>query len=308
MKKILLLVLGLNLAAFSQNNTSNYKMKNLEGRYFGKVDYDGEKRQVGLFLKPIAGEQDSYYGVVLEYLKPFKEKGFVGSFLRPGKKKIFRKGRHGYLQELLKWIKIYKFERVHNSRTFRMKPLEVRNGKVVVKESAEFASLQVNPNERKPMRNSVLKTVINGQIVDLKLTKTRRFPLKSTWKDSYVPGPYNPGYKQADIDILFLLDDFNKKTKEATAVFDVETLKDRDLLIQGRFDIIEAGPGMFTFQENEKVASTGASLVEDKIGVFIDVYDASPVMKTVELILIDPSNPYGSQMYFEEFGNEDKEQ
>ncbi len=44
-------------------------------------------------------------------------------------------------------------------------------------------------------------------------------------------------------------------------------------------------------------------MITDKIGAFIDIYDAKPVMNTVELILIDPANPYGHQIYFEEFGN-----
>jgi len=307
MKYILLLILGFNLNSFAQKSeSSSYDMPNLEGRYFGTVDYDGQKRRVGVLLKALEGEKDSYHGIVMEYLSPFKEKNFIADFLRPGKRKFFRRQKNGYLKELFQWVKIYKFERVYNSRTFKMIPLVVEGEEIVERESNVFASLQVNMNEKKPMKNAVLKTAVNGRIVDLVMNKSSKRPVSSTWRYNYIPGPYNPGYKQADIDILFLLDDFNEKTREATAIFDVDSLKDKDVFIKGRYNVSEASPGLFIFKDNHDVKSIGSDLVEDKIGVFVDVYDASPIMNTVELILIDPSDPEGSQMYFEEFGNEDK--
>ena len=96
------------------------------------------------------------------------------------------------------------------------------------------------------------------------------------------------------------------EVKKNQAAFDVEKLKGRDLFIKGIFDVLEPSKGMFIFKDAGVATVYGSGLVEDKIGVFIDVYNFQPIMNTVELILIDPADSYNSQMYFEEFGNKER--
>ena len=292
--KSLLLSFIVMLSAVS-GFASEEKELNLEGRQFGKVKYDNEKRQVGLLMKKVEGEKDAYYGIVLEYLNPFKEEDFISNFFMAGKK--------GYLQELLKWIRIYKFKK-SGDLTYAAYSLSVEDGQVVASESPEGSVLTVRGKDRKPLKNAVLKTEVEGKSIEMVFKRKTRFPLKSTWETRYTPGPYNPGYKQAEVDILELKRDYNDETKTATAVFDVEELKGEPLVIKGTFDMTELQDGLFVFSD-KGINTQGADKVEGKIGVFIDVYNFQPIMNTFELILIDPADPKGSQMYFEEFGNED---
>ncbi len=277
---------------------STVQAKSLAGSYYGKVEYDGKKRQVAILLNSIEGEPENYYGVVMEYLNYFTEKNFILNFVRPGKK--------GYLEELLQWIRIYKFVREENSPIFRMHDLKVVNGEIITSEKPAIGSLVLNSKagKRNPLDNAVLNTKIDEKPVTITMTSKRRFPLKSSWENTYVPGPYNPGYKQADITILDLNRDYDAKTKKASADFNVEKLKGKTLEIKGAFTVKQAQKGMYTFVAQDIARTVGAPLVQDKIGVFIDVYNAQPVMNTVELVLIDPTNPKNSQMYFEKFGNE----
>lgn len=302
MKKIVLLLL---YSFFSLANSGQVldELPNLEGQYFGHVKYDGIKRQVGLLLSKDEKQTDSYYGVAMEYLSPFREKNFINDFLRPGKKKLFRKKHNGYLQELLQWIKIYKFERIPGTQIMRVKNLKVVDGSILEDNYDKKTILFLGSNKRKPLKKATLITEVDGLPLKLELKRQRRFPLKSTWEKEYTPGPYNPGYKQGEIEVLSLIADFDKEDKTATAIFNVDELKGEKIEIKGEYQIKEAKRGMFTFVDTRSRASVGSELVQDKIGVFIDVYNAQPIMNTFELILIDPVDPKNSQMYFEEYGN-----
>ncbi|MCT4641778.1 MAG: hypothetical protein N4A33_05720 [Bacteriovoracaceae bacterium] len=277
----------------------------LPSRHFGHVKYDGVKRQVGLLLKKVENEKDSYYAVVSEYLSPFREDNFIADFFRPGKKKLFSKKKNGYLQELYKWIRIYKMTKVKGTNSYIFEKLQVIDGKVIALKNSDDSTLNVNYNFRGYVKNMVMHTTIDNIPVILKFKTKRRFPLKSTWETKFTVGPYNPGYKQAGITIL-TLGKMNKQTNSATANFNVESLKGKKMTIKGDFKVSKAGSGMYTFMDKGSSTTYGAHLIEDKIGIFVDVYNAQPIMNTVELVLIDPANPYNSQMYFELYGNPDQ--
>lgn len=272
---------------------------------FGTTKYDGKKREVALLLNKISGEKDSYYAVVYEYLSYMREDNFMADFFRPGKKKLFSKKKNGYLQELLQWIKIYKMIKVEGTNTYKFQKLKVENGEISSIELSDNSLLTLS-DKKNPLKGATLITTVDGKEIELNLKRNSRFPLKSSWEKKYVPGPYNPGYKQADIKILDLVRDYNSDLKEASAIFDVKKLKGKEITIKGEFKIKEAYKGMFTFVDKQTATTYGADKIESKIGVFIDVYNAQPVMNTVELILVDTQDEKNSQMYFEEYGNEDK--
>ena len=179
-----------------------YSAKNFEGRYFGKVKYNGKSRQVGLLLNKIK-DKDSYYGVVMEYLSPLREKKFISKFLRGGKKGVFSRKKIGYLNELLQWVQIYKFEKVEGKSKYRALKLKVVDGQIVTLKDEEAGVLVLRKGK---VKGSRFYTTIRGKKRTLKFRRFMsgyRFPLKSTW-ESYSPGPYNPGYKQDEIRILKL--------------------------------------------------------------------------------------------------------
>lgn len=296
MKKIFLCL----LSVFIYTNTFADTTHKLLPKYFGHVKYDGVKRQMGLLVNPIEGEREAYYAIVLEYLSPFREENFIPEFVRPGKKKLLSKKQNSYLQELLQWVQIYKIVE-SDKNTYQLFALSVKDGKFIVSDSPVEGKIKINK------KDAVVTVKVGERLLTGDLDSQKRFPLKSSWDLKYVPGPYNPGYKQSDVVILDLQRDMDALTKEATAVFDVTKLKEKEIKIKGEFKIQEAYRGMFIFYPKSGEKVEGAALVTDKIGAFIDVYDAKPVMKTDELILIDPADPYGSQMYFESYGNKDED-
>lgn len=294
--KILFPILSLVVMSFIGIQTPAFS-ESLNQRYFGKAMIKNQVRPAAILTQAIPSEPGSYYAVVMQYLRPFKEKKFVKKFLRPSEK-------NGYLQELLDWVTIVKLVPIAGSKNFFVFPVEVIEGQVVQGAVPLNGSL-VNRGATWLGRDRVLLDfVLEGERVRVNGDRQRRFPLKSSWEALYSPGPYNPGYKQATIRVLELKNDFNQHKGYSTAVFSVNELKGKPVEIKGGLLMNHHGSGLFTFGRNPEVAEpVGFELVKNKIGVFVDIYDAKPVMNTVELILIDPSNSKESQMYFEEYGN-----
>jgi hypothetical protein len=284
-------------------------LKGLEGSYFGTTEYGGEKRRASLLLTPIAGEEINYYAVAMEYLNPWKEEKFIKNFLRAGK------GKNGaYLKELLEWSTIVKLVGDEKTGSFKAYAVSIQDNKLVADTSSDVGDL--TPRAKKKEKKRIKRSTMNLTIGDRKLSiyfnkRNNRF-LKSSWEEQLQAGPYNPGYKESGIRILHLLEDYHAKTNTRTAKFDVTQLKDKDIRIRGEYLITNEDKGVYIFKDitkNEDAEgrfqqiSIGKEHIEGKVGVFVDIYNAQPIMNTVELILIDPSNPYGAQMYFEEFGN-----
>ena len=285
----------------------NFKIRNFEGNHFGNVKYDNNNRGVGLYLQKIPN-QDAYYGLLAEYLGHFEEKNFTANFLRPGKKKLLGKEKNGYLTELLERVNVYRFDRVPGKRIYNLKYLKVNNGKIESGKVVPGARLAILGKLIKgnPMKNAMLTMIINGQETKTIFSKSKRFWLKSLlssrWEKDYVAGNYNPGYKQGDI-INLELQKFDGVKNIGKADFDATTLKKERVL--GTFNVREDFRGMYIFQAAPSATRPiGTEVIEDKIGIFFDVFDARGMgMDTVELVLVNPSDSYGSQMYFEEYGN-----
>jgi hypothetical protein len=284
----------------------------LQAKYFGKTKVDGKNRWVGLLTQPVPGEEGSYYGVVAEYLNPLHEKGFIAEFVRPGKSKPFSKLKNGYLQELFHWVTIVKMvPKTNSSQTlsYELRPVQVSNGKIHEAGVASVGTFTPTGKKFLTGEQGTLTLEVLGETREFHFRGQRRFPLKSTWETQFSAGPYNPGYKQAEKTILTIHNNANAETRSSKLTFAVDELKGIPLSIHGDYQMNHLGSGLYTFSElesgafNSKHRIEGFHLIEDKIGVFIDVYDAKPIMKTVEFILIDPTNPKNSQMYFELYGN-----
>ncbi len=297
-----------NISSTDTATIPTAKIKNFEGNHFGNVKYGDNTRGVGLYLQKVPN-QDAYYGLLAEYLSPFEEKNFIWNFLRPGKKKFFSKKKNGYLKDLLNRVMLYRFDRIPGKQSYSLSKLRVKNGQIQTAGIVPQAELRIRGKLIKgnPMKNSILFLNIDGEKTLTNFRGSNRFgfaaksKLNSRWEKDYVEGNYNPGYKEGDI-INLKLGSFDAPKNTAIAQFDATTL--RKERIQGNFNVREDIRGMYTFQARDKTVLAGKDIVEDKIGIFFDVFDAQGLgMDTVELVLVDPANAKTSQMYFEEYGN-----
>ncbi|SMF57118.1 peroxidase family protein [Pseudobacteriovorax antillogorgiicola] len=286
--------------------TCDLAVEEMDGKaIWGHVESDGRSREVVTLFNRI-GEVESFYAITAEYLDPFEEDNFVSKFLRPGKRNLITGEMNGYLQELFHWITIRKIERVPGSSEFSVYPVTVQNGRIISASNPSKERFQLGCSENLAIGTEQVIEINGSQklVSYSDLERNAPFsPLSTTWEYDYAPGPFNPGYQQGDKIILDIEDRFGPNRGRTTARFNVDELKGQDLVVQGAFTMDEAHRGLYTFTRNESSATIGAEKVEDKVGVFLDVYNAQPIFGTVELILIDPSNPIGSQMYFEEYGN-----
>jgi|GEM_PF-3396851 len=292
------------------------------GKYFGSVTYENhpkyknEKRNVIFILKKIVGQNDSYYGLITQLIP----KADIGlSFVAGGKTRPISKRKIPYLTELYDWVKIYKFEKIDGENKYRAIKMKVENGEICsngvdsrtklmlgsrYSEPESIKRDDITSTFRSPFANLV--TAINGKDINIKFYTTKRFTampnnyqITTRWENDYVDGPYNPGYKQSEV-INLKLFPFDKSRNEGVAEFNAKTLKGET--IEGKFRVNQAIRGMYTFEASGP--SKGAKVISDKIGIFHDVYDAEDIgMATVELALIDPEDPHGSLMFFEEYGN-----
>jgi hypothetical protein len=300
------------------------------GQYLGVADYNllgGEiNKAVRLYLKPIEGEQGSYNAVLLEYVNLI---GMAPKYILSNKAKKVSK-KIGFLKNITSTIATYKVVPGEKENTFEMWPLIVVNDQIVVDQEGKPRILTLSTE-------SGLKTVLSGATIsssgkgqpneiffpkddDDKINGVQyelakftydAVKLNSTWREDYLAGPYLSQYANVDDVVLdleasggkysanfFLNKDYaSMAPKKREAMF---TSK-KSAFLTGKFEAIEPQEGMFIFKATESEPKS-ISIVEGRIGLFIDIFDASKTklkQDVVELALINPMDPKDFLMYYE---------
>lgn len=124
--------------------------------------------------------------------------------------------------------------------------------------------------------------------------------LVSTW-DAYTPGKYYSSKNRWGLDYLrnkLLPEPFSKKID--TELTEKGLVKFNQAEFAGEYTISEKLPGLFTFVP-AKEDNRGDDYVTSKIGVFVDIMNWKDWgLKTVELLLIDPSNASNVGFYYQQ--------
>lgn len=306
--------------------------KDLTGTYLGWAQYDSphkgpNKPAIRMYFDPIPGETDKYNVVFLEYVDLLK---MAPSYIASNKLPIVAK-TFGYLKNINSKIIAYEAHPGEKENTFELWPLVVQGDQIVVKRDGvkprilslveiEGAKNVLEGATLSPANSSDPKQVYFPYKDDKKrdgiqyATARAAYKvakLESTWRKKYLRGPYLSQYYKRDDVVLqckgqgevntaeFLINPkyAKKSPKKRAAMF---THPDSAFL-KGEFNVSEPRDGMFLFQ-NVNGDERSNDIVKNKIGLFIDIFDATKSLgqDVVELALIDSERPEDFLMYYED--------
>jgi hypothetical protein len=310
-----------------------------------KPKYDGKRekwqmkyRAVRAYFNKIEGETDSYHAIVLEYTDLRRMAApYIGSNKLPAIQWIF-----GFLKRIAAKVSVYKVTPRTDSGTYEMQLLKAEGGQLVSDKSDDPSVLHLSKRNDlvHPLSGARMTkyTTRKGHDVDVffpiipktetkKEAKQRKkeskfgiqynlanfvynkMKLESTWRMSYLTGPYLRAYNDKKHNILNL----SKSEGKLEADFKIEKsnfitkrgkarrfTNKKSAEIEGKYTVTEPANGIFIFTANDS-NSKGREHVENRLGVFVDIFDATKSLNqdVVELIMVDSENPTDFLMYYE---------
>lgn len=304
--------------------------RDLNGTYLGVADYKFGRRgpnkaATRLYLHEIEGERGSYNAVLLEYVNLLDmAPEYVAAAKAPAVNKVI-----GYLKNITRKIYVYKVVPAEAPGTFNMYQLMVDRGNVVpdydtparklilregsLKHPLEGARITGPADEKKfkeiffPMKDDKKH---NGIQYSLANFVYKNVGLDSTWRKSYLPGPYLSAYGRMNDEILTLsrAESGNVMEFKINPAMSSKSKRSRERMftnaksafMQGTYTVTEPQDGMFLVQPVESDKET-RDILAPRIGLFIDIFDATEALNqdVVELVFVDPAHPEDFLMYYE---------
>ena len=304
--------------------------KDLTGHYLGVADYKSphkgpNKAAIRIYFHPTEGEPGKYTAVLVEYVDLLR---MAPSYIISNKLPFIAK-RVGFLNSISRNISAYEVNPGVKENTFELWPLSVEGDQIVAKKDGQPRILtldeseglknvmegatisSVNANEPKeiffPKKDDKKRNGIQYGTAKLAYSKAK---LDSTWRKNYLRGPYLSQYAKKDDVVLNL----GKNDEGDTASFVINEkygkgkgsrrervfTNKKSAFLKGEFKAIEPRDGMFLLKATESDEKT-ASIVEGRIGLFIDVFDATKSLNqdVVEVAFINPADPEDFLMYYE---------
>lgn len=337
MKKIFCLLSVLMLAACAHKTTPKRTIssveKDLTGTWLGVADYGKghkgwNKKAMRIYFDPMPSEPGKYNVIILEYVDLLKmAPSYVASNKLPPVAKTF-----GYLKNITSTVAAYEASPGQAENTWELYPLVVQGENIVPKKdvkpriltlsSAEGlehvlagATITASREDEPALTYFPTKEDDKSDGIQYKtaVAAYKVAKLESTWRKNYLRGPYLSQYyrrndvvlnckHEGDHDIAsFVLggEKFQKMSeKKRTRMF---THPDSAFL-KGDFTVSEPRDGMFIFHATANADDRAASVVSTKIGLFIDIFDATKSLHqdVVELVLADSERPADFLMYYED--------
>lgn len=334
MKKIFtisLMLLAASCASTNNQRTVASVEKDLSGTYIGVSQYrqghEGpNKAATRIYFHEVEGEKGNYHVVLLEYVDLIK---MAPSYIISNKMPIIAK-KTGYLNSITSKIAAYKATPGKKEGIYELWPLVV-SGETIVENKAGAPRILTLSSSETPgdvMAGATISSAREGEPVEIFFPKEddekkngvqygvaklvyKKAKLESTWRKNFLTGPYLSQYAKVNDVVLELsgsndnmLADF--KINEANSANISKEKREKvftskqSAFLKGEFAVTEPLDGMFLFNPINSDASTTA-IVKGKIGLFIDVFDATKSLNqdVVELALIDSEKPADFLMYYE---------
>jgi len=314
----------------------------LSGNSLGYIDYKGNigRRAVRIYSKKVDGVADTYNTVIVEYppiLSVFprfvstpkseediQDGKFTEKFINDVKSKI--NARIGDLKHILARVTVYRtVPKAGNASAFELRRLryDTTAKSLIVDNSSEVSVLTLAEKGSldSPLAGATISAAAKGEPAQITVPKTSKgngiewqlvnlaysaAKLDSTWRSDFLNGAYLSTYGNRKNVILNLSNAAGSLQADfldakAQNIPSTEFTNPLSAEIIGKYDVKAAQPGIFVF--TPKVAgSAGSQHVETKLGLFIDVFDATKSlnMDVVELVLVDENTPTKFHMYFED--------
>lgn len=346
MKKLFLLALVACLGACATHSNSASEtastsartptsVEDLTGHYLGEGLFS--KRTGGLdrpamrfYLERVAGEADSYYGVLVEYDQLMAMAApYLASQKAPPLNKVV-----GYLDKIATRISAYKLTPGQARNTYEMYNLEVRNGRIVPASNFQMVlNLASDSDKQDPLGGAMITGNEDGQIVFPKKTEAMtknafqraidaliitqydlaKFAYKigrlsSTWRGNWedLEGSYLSEYGRLEDGVLELSTQNGQKQMQfikSNRTKAKHFTNPKSAAIEGTFIVSEPIPKMYVLTPARGTNSASDKEMTGRIGLFLDVFDASAPEAgshlVTELAFTNPRDPEDFMMYYE---------
>jgi hypothetical protein len=275
-------------------------------------------------------EQDGSYNVLLlEYVNLLK---MAPKYILSSKAPSWINRKVGYLNQILDRAVMYKAIPTDDKRVFELQKLRVVNGKLTADNSStpSYVKLAKNATEQNPIEGATITASADGEKSEIFFPANDDFGnhgiqynmakwvysiidgFKSTWRTTYLPGDYLGAYEDK-LDVILKLSQSksgdeakffqNEKRSHYKKKFRENQLTNsKSAYITGDYSVSEPDDGIFVFNAGASSAHTGKEHVDQKIGLFVDIFDASETklnQDVVELIILNTDKPSDFLMYYE---------
>ena len=291
-----------------------------------KMFHTKRNRAVRIYLNEIEGEKGSYHCILLEYVNLVKmAPKYIASNKMPRTSKVV-----GFLNQITKRITVYKVFPGAEEGTYEMQKIKVAHDKLETANGASPSKLVLSKKKDlvHPLEGATITTGIDGEPVELYFPITdekesfglqynmakftyKKVKLESTWRKNFLSGPYLGAYGDKKDEVLRL----TRSEAGNTAKFKINKSRSKlkpkkrekqftnakSAYLVGEYSVTEPGDGMFVFTSLKSADEKGREHVEGKIGLFIDIFDATKSLNqdVVELVLVDSDKPEDFLMYYE---------
>jgi hypothetical protein len=237
----------------------------------------------------------------------------------------------GYLNHITDQIIVYKMTPHSLQGQYQLRPVTVSGGAIKAVEGSKprLLILAADATAADPLAGAAIsastptepeitfpKKGDGGIQYRLAATTYQKAKLESTWRETFLPGPYLAAYGKIDDEVLRL----KTEGSEHTAKFfinekfkNVPIRKRQEIFthpgsafLVGNYKVSEPVDGMFLLSPTQ-AGQAGAEDLGGRIGMFIDIFDATKSLNqdVVELVFVNPSNPQDFMMYYEHPDNGD---
>ncbi|WP_413288061.1 hypothetical protein [Bdellovibrio sp. HCB337] len=306
----------------------------LTGTFLGEGLYSNRttglrRPAMRIYLDRVQGESNSYHAVLVEY-DQLLNMGlpYIAAQKAPALNKVI-----GYLDKIATRISAYKLIPSQKSGTYQMHNLEVRNGQIVPvlapsmhlildpanKESNPLAGATISGNPEGPIsfpsesdeQMGSLKNLVDVlNISQYKLAAViyKKAHLGSSWRGNWndLEGSYLSEYGRFTDGVLEL---YSVNGQKRHKFIKTNTTKakyftnPKSAAIEGEYLTTEPIPKMYILTSANKVKTASDKEMTGRIGVFLDVFDASAPEAgghmVTELAHINPQDPEDFMMYYE---------
>lgn len=306
------------------------RRKRLSGKNFKfeKTETDAHRAARVYFRKTNEGD-GSYNVLLLEYVNLLK---MAPKYVLSNKAPDWVNKRVGYLNQITSRALMYKAFPTAEPKVYELQKMRVVNGKLSSDNSEKPSLLKLakDPSEKNPLEGATITASENGEEVEVyfpsenesgdhgmqymlaKFVYNLIDGFKSTWRTSFLSGDYLGAYGDKKDVVLKLSQE--KSGDEARFVIN----EDRSYLseynrkkqftnpksahISGDYLVDEPEDGVFVFSALAAGEHKGKEHVDQRIGLFVDIFDASETklnQDVVELIILNENDPSDFLMYYE---------
>ena len=289
-----------------------------------------KKRATRVYFKRAKENDGTYNVLLLEYVNLLK---MAPKYVLSSKASEKINNVVGYLNQITKKVTMYKAFPTSDDKVYDLQKIQIVDGKLSSKNSTNPSQLVLKKDisEKNRLEGAKITASADGEQVEVYFPKEdddsvsngmqyllAKFVysmidgFRSTWRDAYLTGDYLGAY--ADVkDVVLKLDsngNYNHasfienkdRTNMSVAKREKQMTNSKSAHIRGEYEVEKLDEAVFLFKAKGDGPHPAKEAVDQRIGLFVDIFDASQTklkQDVVELIILNEDDPEDFLMYYE---------